>query len=591
MAVKKTIELEVDLKKAQDDIQDIREQFADLKKSIDSVEDSAKKTAKNTAKGFKTLKGAVDRVKKGFSGLGLAIKGLGIGLVLEAFNTFKSVLGQNQVVADAFAVAFGTVSNLFNDFINFVLNNWQKATKPITDFFESDTFDKIELTFAALVTRIKNLIQGIGGLGKALVKVFKGDFAGAADEAKDAFTNLSESITGNSVETIETQEKIASTLKKVGDVIKENTKDALNNAKAEVELRNAAALAAAEQEKLRIANLKAAEDQRQIRDDVSKSIEERIEANNILGTILEEGIKQEKELAQVQLAAAEAALANNSTNIELQSEVIRAQAAVLEIEERIGGLRSEQLTNETALLKEKLDLTNAISQSDSEARLRELEGQALLEDGILDRLELERQVAAEQKRIAEEQFENTAAIFKKGTIEYENALKEQTAAQETYSNINESIKKKEEEAKLQIVSEGLNGLQQLLGESSVAGKAVAIAQSIINTYQGATKALAQGGIFGAIGAAGVIASGLATVKKIVATKIPGTSDTAGAEGISSPGQPITSQAPAFNVVGASPINQIAQSLNNQQPVKAYVVSSDVTTAQQLDRNIISESGI
>ena len=357
MAVKKTIELDVDIKKAQDDIRDIREQFTDLKKSIDSVEDSAKKTAKNTEKGFKGLKGAVDRVKKGFSGLGLAIKGLGIGLVLEAFNTFKSVLQQNQVVSDAFAVAFGTVSNLFNDFINFVLNNWQKATKPITEFFESDTFDKIELTFAALVTRIKNLIQGIGGLGKALVKVFKGDFAGAADEAKDAFTNLSESITGNSVETIETQEKIATTLKKVGDVIKENTKDALNNAKAEVELRNAAALAAAEQEKLRIANLKAAEDQRQIRDDVSRSIEERIEANKQLGIILEEGIKQEKELAEVQLAAAEAALANNSTNIELQAEVIRAQAAVLDIEERIGGLRSEQLTNENSLRQERLDLT------------------------------------------------------------------------------------------------------------------------------------------------------------------------------------------------------------------------------------------
>ena len=34
MAVKKTIELEVDLKKAQQDIQDIREQFTDLKKSV-----------------------------------------------------------------------------------------------------------------------------------------------------------------------------------------------------------------------------------------------------------------------------------------------------------------------------------------------------------------------------------------------------------------------------------------------------------------------------------------------------------------------------------------------------------------------------
>ncbi len=45
-------------------------------------------------------------------------------------------------------------------------------------------------------------------------------------------------------------------------------------------------------------------------------------------------------------------------------------------------------------------------------------------------------------------------------------------------------------------------------------KATAIASAIINTYEGATKALAQGGIYGAILAAAVIAFGLAQVNKI-----------------------------------------------------------------------------
>ena len=48
----------------------------------------------------------------------------------------------------------------------------------------------------------------------------------------------------------------------------------------------------------------------------------------------------------------------------------------------------------------------------------------------------------------------------------------------------------------------------------------------------------------------------------------------------------TPAAPSFNVVGTSGQNQIAQSLGNQAPVKAYVVSNDVTTAQSLDRNIV-----
>jgi len=52
-------------------------------------------------------------------------------------------------------------------------------------------------------------------------------------------------------------------------------------------------------------------------------------------------------------------------------------------------------------------------------------------------------------------------------------------------------------------------------------------------------------------------------------------------------------APAFNVVGASATNQLAQTIGNQQqqPIKAYVVSNDVTTAQSLDRNIISSASI
>ncbi len=591
MAVKKTIELDVDIKKAQDDIKDIREQFAELKKSINSVEDSAKKTAKNTAKGFKVLKGAVDRVKKGFSGLGLAIKGIGIGLVLEAFNTFKSVLGQNQVVADAFAVAFGTVSNLFNDFIIFVLNNWQKATKPITEFFESDTFDKIELSFAALVTRIKNLIQGIGGLGKALVKVFKGDFAGAADEAKDAFTNLSESLTGNTVETIETQEKIASTLQKVGDVIKENTKDAYENAKAEVALRNAAALAAAEQEKLRIENLKAAEDQRQIRDDVSRSIEERIEANQQLGVILEEGIKQEKELAEVQLAAAEAALANNSTNIELQAEVIRAQAAVLDIEERIGGLRSEQLTNENSLRQERLDLT--LGQIDAENELLSVDQQLAiqLEKNILDRIELEKQANEQQKQAAQERTNAIIAEFGLYSQQAMESLKEQAVIFKQAENNKTLLTRQGEDARRDITLQTLNLIQSAFGEQTAVFKAAAVASAIINTREAFTAALgAKPYTLGNIALAGAtLVAGFAQVKKIAATKIPGAKQIGSAADTS--GGPAVAQAPAFNVIGQSPINQLAQTIGGQQPVKAYVVSGDVTTAQQLDRNIINESGI
>jgi tape measure domain-containing protein len=57
-------------------------------------------------------------------------------------------------------------------------------------------------------------------------------------------------------------------------------------------------------------------------------------------------------------------------------------------------------------------------------------------------------------------------------------------------------------------------------ELAIAGKAVAVAQALINTYLGVTKAWGQGGIYGAAFAAVVLAAGLASVAKIVTTPIP-----------------------------------------------------------------------
>lgn len=54
-----------------------------------------------------------------------------------------------------------------------------------------------------------------------------------------------------------------------------------------------------------------------------------------------------------------------------------------------------------------------------------------------------------------------------------------------------------------------------------AGKVASIASAIVNTHVGATKALAQGGIFGAVGAAAVVAQGLAQVARIKATTLGG----------------------------------------------------------------------
>lgn len=77
-------------------------------------------------------------------------------------------------------------------------------------------------------------------------------------------------------------------------------------------------------------------------------------------------------------------------------------------------------------------------------------------------------------------------------------------------------------------------------------KAFAVANAVVNTAEGITKALAQGGIFGFIGAAAVAASGAAQIATILSAS-PGSSTrpSVGAGGaVASPSAPVAAAAPA-----------------------------------------------
>jgi len=152
-----------------------------------------------------------------------------------------------------------------------------------------------------------------------------------------------------------------------------------------------------------------------------------------------------------------------------------------------------------------------------------------------------------------------------------------------------------QEAKNEAIQQGVAGAVALVGENSKFAKGIAIANAIRDTYAGASKALAQGGIFGTIAAAGVIASGLANVRAITQTEDPAApsyaSYSGGGANITPP--TVEAQAPDFNVVGVGSTNQLADAIAGQQakPQRAYVVSNDVTTAQGLERNIVEGASI
>jgi len=149
------------------------------------------------------------------------------------------------------------------------------------------------------------------------------------------------------------------------------------------------------------------------------------------------------------------------------------------------------------------------------------------------------------------------------------------------------MEREKTEANLAQASSALGTLSSLLGENSKAGKALAIGQAVIDTYAGATKALAQGGIFGAIAAAGVIAAGIANVKKITATKLPNLPGGKGGGAVATPSIP-SIQTPEIQTIGGGGVNPttaisetIAQS--QEKPVKAYVTQQDISSQGALSR--------
>lgn len=147
--------------------------------------------------------------------------------------------------------------------------------------------------------------------------------------------------------------------------------------------------------------------------------------------------------------------------------------------------------------------------------------------------------------------------------------------------------------RLDVVATTTAAFASLLGERTAAGKAFAVATASIDTYAAANLALNDKTIpstaLRIVAAAGVIATGLANVKKILATDETGTSYGSTGAGATQQG----SQAPIFNVVGQSGVNQLGQTIAaaRSEPMRAYVVTNDITNAQELENKIIQQSSL
>ena len=132
-------------------------------------------------------------------------------------------------------------------------------------------------------------------------------------------------------------------------------------------------------------------------------------------------------------------------------------------------------------------------------------------------------------------------------------------------------------------------------------KAFAISMAVADTYLAGVKVLADPSFIGrpfsrGIAMAATIASGLASVAAISRQKFQSTSANTpvnvGSGGVSGGASASERAEPSFNIVGRSNDNLLINAIQAQfdKPLKAYVVSRDVTNQQQLDGMIVGQAG-
>jgi len=598
MSKKVVIDFELKYKEAAKQIEGLQKELENVNESVEDVNTSAKKSEKGLSSFGKTL--------------GTIGKAGGIIFLLEkAFEGLKAAINSNQQVADTLAVVMGTIGQVFTEVGNVLVSVYNNISSTTENF---DALGRVvSNVFKIAIAPFKLTIDGLALGFYAAQLAWEQSFLGSGDTEKIEALNskideTKQSLLDTAVGVAEAGSAIATdfteAVSEVGNVGSQlveglseiSVKSIAENVKANQQLKKSADEARIVNQGLIEQYDRQAEQQRQIRDNDLKNIDDRIAANNNLKATLDE--QKESMLANADLMIQQAELQFNLSGLEEDRlALLEARNEKKAIEAQIEGFMSEQESNRVALLKEKMELELSNDEATALRQTEQRNFNAEMEENevtriqtMLNNLEIERGIEEERLRIKIDSYEE-------GTQAFQDAQNELLDYQQATDQQQVKLEKDLGKSKEGQLKQTLGNIATIVGKNSKFGKAIAIVQALQDTYAGANKALAQGGIFGFIGAAAVIAGGIANIKQIAKTKPPNPPAGIGARSTGDVSVPavstpaLSSTPPSFDTIGSTGTNQLANLLGNQPPVQAFVVSNDVTTAQELDRNIITGASL
>lgn len=556
------IEFKTNVKQISKDLESVKDTLAETNDELKDI--------KQSSKGSET---ALGKLSKGFKGFGLALKSAGIFLIIEGFKLLKDVVMQNQTFVDGLAVATETLGVLFNQ-ITSVFTDVITAVSKSTEGFESLgkvmggllklAITPLKLAFFGITLaiqegqlaweqswlggkdtdKIEELTEKINGTRESISGVKEDAIQSGKDVVNNYVEAVKEVATGVTIAT----ETAVEGVKEISIASATATGQALADAKKNEELLEI------QRQRQQLQSQLDAEIQRQIRDDISKTFEERIQANEELAKILDNQLKEEKAIADEKVRIAKLELDTNADNIKLQEKYQKALLEQVDIDERIAGQRSEQLTNTNALIKEQSDAVTELALIGKNDRQLEIEE---LDQWYKQKSEL---------------------AIKSG--------QDLTAITEEYNKQQNAIDLKYKMEQLDTLSSTIQMAGNLFAEGTAASKVAGVTTATIDTYKAVNMALASAPPpLSFIQAGLTLATGLKNVKEILSVKtekpvsasipsgsVPSGSGAGGEELIDLSSEP-------------SMVEQFNTAFTQDKPMRAYVVEQDVTNAQQVNTMI------
>ena len=611
MAIEKTVIINVDSKKASNGLKDVE-------KSIDGVNKEIKETGQNTeamtgqldkftggaVSGFKSMLGGVKGLVTGFKSMRVAIISTGIGALIIGIVALTAAFkgseeGQNKFnkIMAVIGAITGNLVDLLADLGEGIINAFTNPVETIKGF--ADTIK----TF--VIDRITGVIDNVTILGGAIKKVFEGDFKGALEDTKKGLKGLLDNSPFGMI-----KDGVDAVVKSTKDFVKEQIKEgaaaaavAGMRAKADKIERNLIVERSKLESEIALLRLKSrqedqfsSEERKQALLDAQKledglldketqylelRRDAQIQENTFSRSNKENLTKEAEAIAAVNRQVA--SRANTARQVQREVNTISKQ-----IEAENKAIAAEEKATQDKKIADELVRTDAIAKIQDEFTQKQRDKEA--------DTELEKITLAEQRKIAE--------------LEALNASEEQKLEVERYyaglrtDLIEEQDNKKGELEKLrkkQILADAqgtFNSIAQLAGKDSKIGKAMAIASATISGVQGVQNAYTTAqkspvtALFPGYPVVQAALAGAIAAKNISAIKSVDSSGGGGGS-VPTPSGGGGSQPPSFNIVGASETNQLADAIGGQtqQPVQAFVVANDVTTAQSLQNNIVEGATI